>query len=419
MQMETNIKKTAFISLYLDTRRKKENGLYTLKLRVFANRKQMLYSTQFEFTEKEYDSLLNSQRPSQKIKDIKLKLDSLLIKAKETAENITPFDFDKFEHKLYGKAGMSEKVFYQYDERINELINLNQIGNASNYNLSKKSIQEFIKYKGQKPENLKFTDITVQFLQEYENFMLSQDKSITTISIYLRALRAIFNRVIENNELSNEIYPFGKRKYVIPATVKVKKAFTKNELKQLFEATPQIPEQEKAKDFWFFSYACNGMNIKDIALLKYEAIKDGSITFYREKTKNTKREHLKPITVILNEYTQGIIKKYGKQKPAPNDLVFSILNGSETPTDAHAKVKNFTRFVNQHIKTLAQSVGLPSDISTYWARHSFATVAIREGASIEFISEALGHSDTLTTNRYFAGFTTEAKKEFANNLMKF
>jgi integrase len=405
------------VSLYLDKSRSNKEGKYLLRLQVYdkVNKKRRYFATKFKFTAKEYENIINSKKTT----TIKTELYAVLTHAQTIVNEINPFDFDKFEHKLYGKAGMSEKIFYQYNEYVNELIKNNQIGNASNYNLSKKSIQIFLKHEKKNPETFRFTDVTPHFLQEYENYMLSQGKSITTVSIYLRALRAIFNRAIENNEIPKEIYPFGKRKYTVPATVKVKKSFTRQELKQLFEATPQTPEQKKAKDFWFFSYACNGMNIKDIVLLKYEAIKDGVITFYREKTKNTKREHLKPITVVLNDYILSIIKKYGKKKHNANDLVFSILTGNETPTEVHAKVNNFTRYVNQHIKTLAQSVGLPSEISTYWARHSFATVAIREGATIEFISEALGHSDTKTTNNYFAGFTSDAKKKFADDLMKF
>lgn len=62
---------------------------------------------------------------------------------------------------------------------------------------------------------------------------------------------------------------------------------------------------------------------------------------------------------------------------------------------------------------------LPLDLSTYWARHSFAANSIRKGASMEFISEALNHSDLSVTKNYFAGFEDKAKKEFANSLLDF
>ena len=68
---------------------------------------------------------------------------------------------------------------------------------------------------------------------------------------------------------------------------------------------------------------------------------------------------------------------------------------------------------------MAKDNKLPEDISSYWARHSFATNSLRKGASMEFISEALNHSDLSVTKNYFAGFEDEAKKDFANKLLDF
>jgi site-specific recombinase XerD len=83
------------------------------------------------------------------------------------------------------------------------------------------------------------------------------------------------------------------------------------------------------------------------------------------------------------------------------------------------KVKNFTRFIDQHIKRLAKAKGITEEISVYWARHSFATTSIRKGASMELVSESLGHGNIRTTQGYFAGFDSETKREFANSLMDF
>jgi site-specific recombinase XerD len=90
-----------------------------------------------------------------------------------------------------------------------------------------------------------------------------------------------------------------------------------------------------------------------------------------------------------------------------------------TESEKHIRVKNFTRFINQHLKQLAESVGITNNISTYWARHTFATLAIRNGATMEFVSEALNHKDMKTTQNYFAGFDDETKREFANKMMEF
>jgi integrase/recombinase XerD len=71
-----------------------------------------------------------------------------------------------------------------------------------------------------------------------------------------------------------------------------------------------------------------------------------------------------------------------------NDYIFPIISPQETEVINHNKVKNFTKFINQNLKKLALSIGVSGDISTYWARHSFATNSIRNGASMEFVMEA-------------------------------
>jgi integrase/recombinase XerD len=93
-------------------------------------------------------------------------------------------------------------------------------------------------------------------------------------------------------------------------------------------------------------------------------------------------------------------------------MSFNILEKEMTPSEIKSKVKIFTRFINQHIKVLAGQNNLPGEISTYWARHTFATMSVNKGASLEFMREALGHTDLKTTQTYFAGFTDETK----NNL---
>jgi integrase/recombinase XerD len=160
------------------------------------------------------------------------------------------------------------------------------------------------------------------------------------------------------------------------------------------------------------------MNIHDIAILKFKNLHQDRIEFIREKTKDTNRGS-KTITTFLNDYSNHVIKKYQRKNGKEDDYVFKILEKEMTPEQIKAKVKIFTRFINQHVKKLAEQNNLPGEISTYWARHTFATMSVNKGASLEFMSEALGHSDLKTTQTYFAGFTNETKKQFANSLFDF
>jgi site-specific recombinase XerD len=177
-------------------------------------------------------------------------------------------------------------------------------------------------------------------------------------------------------------------------------------------------EQKKARDLWFFSYSCNGMNFKDIATLKFQDIKGETLTFNRAKTKRTNKSQA-PSIIYLNNFTKKVIANYGNRNGEATDYVFDFLSNDDSALEIERKVSNIIRYVNQHLKTLAKSIGIEEEISTYWARHSFATAAIRQGASMEFVSEALRHSNLNTTKGYFAGFEDEKKKEINAKLMEF
>ena len=417
------MKTEVYISYYLDTRREKQNRKYPVRLRVFtpAPRKQKLYPTKFDYTIEEFASIWETIKPRIEHKEVKAIMQAELTNAENIAKEVSPFSFDYFEKKLYRASKEGKNVLYHYEQAIQSLLSNGQISTASNYGLSRKSLLNFIEHeKGKVPSTVIFYDITQEFLKRYEYHLVNNiNQSRTTVSIYLRVLRTIFNNAIKQNDIEKEVYPFGKDKYKLPSVKKVKKALTKEELKILFDAEPQTPEQEKAKDFWFLSYACYGMNIKDIVQLKFKDLDKNSFTYYRAKTINTSKGELVPITVDLNDYSRSIIDKYKNSSKAPEDYVFSIIQKNDSNLTKYKKIKNFTSFINQAMKKLAIKNGITGDISTYWARHSFAFNAILEGASMELISEVLNHSDMKTTIGYFKGFPSEMKKSLADKIMKF
>ena len=142
------------------------------------------------------------------------------------------------------------------------------------------------------------------------------------------------------------------------------------------------------------------------------------MTFQRAKTIRTNNSQA-PVKVYLTELAIQVIEKYGNPEREPGNHVFPIYEGAATAGEKHIKLQNFVRYINQHFLKLAKAAGIDEKVSTYWARHSFATNAIRSGASMEFVSEALSHSNLTTTRNYFAGFEDERKKELAEKLMNF
>jgi site-specific recombinase XerD len=416
------------ISIVIDrrgkTRAEDKGKKCPVKLRVFDSflKKDKRYSIGVDLTPKEFETIwINPENKSLRgaNKETLLTLQKFVIRAEDEAKLITVFDFTTFEKKFFRKSTDKNNVKYYFDLAIEKNLKNNKIGTAESYKYTLNSFAEFLEPKVKvktKIEKLTFNTISKDWLKKYENFMLSKEKSYTTIGIYTRTLRVIFNNAIESKDISTDLYPFGEKKYQIPSSKKVKKALTSNELKILFEAKATNENEQQAKDFWFFSYACNGMNFKDISLLKYSDIKEDSFSYFRAKTFDKKAEK-SVIIIYLNDFTNSIISKYGNQ--SKSGFVFNIVSSQDTSQSQYYKIKNFTRFTNDHIKRVAKLNALPIDISTYWARHTFATQSIRNGATMEFISEALNHSDLSVTQNYFAGFEAETKKTFSNNLMKF
>ena len=416
------------ISIYHETRRIKENGKFSVKLRVYNKlnnvKKVRYFTTGIDLTTDEFETIwtngnISSLRGANR--EMHKKLITIQERANNEAKEMTVFDFAKFETKLFRKSSDKNNVQYHFNLAINDKMKNNKIGTAESYKYTLNSLAEFSETKKKCDiENLSFNTITVDWLKEYETFMLSKEKSYTTIGIYTRTLRAIFNNAIEFSDISPDLYPFSRKPkdklFKIPKSKKVKKALNSQQLKILFNAVAMNENEQKAKDFFFFSYASNGMNFKDIALLKYSNIKEDSFSYYRAKTFEKTSEKTE-IKIYLTVFTNSIISKYGNKNKT--GFVFNIISGEDESQTQYYKIKNFTRLINDHLKRIAKSNNLPNDISTYWARHSFATNSLRKGASMEFVSEALNHSDLSVTKNYFAGFEDEAKKEFANSLLDF
>ena len=411
----------AKITFYHDSRRTKKDGKSPIKLRVYFQGKSMLYPVDLDLTEKEFKGA-TANNPRKAFLEYHEILEGVKEKAKAARDSLTIFTFEAFERKLYDTAPPKEDVAGYYNSYIEELEKDGRVGTASSYSLSLRSLLGYHAYRAgrRKPGELSFLAIDKDWLKGFERWMVGEGKSLTTVGIYLRPLRAMFNQAIADGLITQEYYPFGKRKYQIPAGRNVKKALSKGELKKLYEQPVEEGSvQDKAKDFWFLSFLCNGMNMKDILLLRYRDISDDKIAFVREKTKNTTRSNQKSVVVMMNDDIKAIIEKWGQTKTSKSTFVFPVLDDEMDAKEIQKSTQNFTRFVNQHMKTVAREAGITEEITTYWARHTFTTTIMRKGASIEMASGLLGHQSVATTKSYWAGFEDDAVKKVIGDLLDF
>ncbi|MBK7958690.1 MAG: phage integrase SAM-like domain-containing protein [Bacteroidetes bacterium] len=202
-------------SLYFDTRRPKENGCYPIKLRIYSTslKVKKLYSTKYEMTKKEFQSIWETQKPRKEYQEVRNELQAILTRANSVCKTLQPFSFIQFEKMYLRNAGEGANIVYQYNQTIDKLKSHKNFGTASNYDLSLKSLLAFATYiKGKQSIKLNFSEITPEWLKKYEDYMIiTLKRSRTTVGIYLRPLRAIFNTAISEKEIDVELYPFGAK----------------------------------------------------------------------------------------------------------------------------------------------------------------------------------------------------------------
>jgi site-specific recombinase XerD len=412
---------------YFDTRRSLKDGSYPIKIKVYnpTTQEKRFYNSGIRMSQTEYDLSTSTKRLSLELRTKRETLEAIKAKARNAIQSLPAFGFKPFEEQFLAKKEIRQgyapnSVQEVFQQKIVAMMKEERISTAQGYEQTLKSLSKFARItKRPSLEKTLFADIDVDWLQAYQKHMIqNENRTTNTVGIYLRNLRTLFNERISNKKLDRELYPFGKYKYQIPATRNVKKALDPELLSKLYKARPISPYQSKAKDFFLLSFLLNGINVKDLLQLRHKDYQEDRITFVRSKTKNTTKTHQQPIIVSVSESAKEIIAKYQTTPKGKDDYLFPILSKEDSPVQIHNKSKAFTRFIDQHVKALAQELGIEEKVSYLSARHSFATAAIRSGASMELIQTSLGHSNIKTTQNYFAGFGNDTHDELAKTIEK-
>ena len=419
--MNTNIetKEQVTAITILDTRTKKKDNTHSVKLRITYKRKQKYYSIKYEcknlsLTKEDYEKVI-LLRPRGKYKTYKQYLQIYENKVIEVISKMDYFDFKLFEDVFFNKSSAVNDVFSYYNLYIYQLNSLNKFSTKDTYAASMNSIKQFSDTK-----ILDFRQVTPTFLNLYEKHMLDNSKSTTTISIYLRCLRKIFNDYIEDNKLAIKYYPFGVKKYQIPNAKNFKRALSKHEIKKIFDYKPETGTTEHfARDIFIFSYLANGLNIVDILNLKYKDIQNNRIFITRQKTKNSRKSSPQIIEIIINEKLQEIIKLWGKEKNTGDGYIFPHFEGIKDEVKRLREKQQTTKTVNKYLKRIGEKLELNLKLTTQVARHSFATILMRSGAPQKLIGDSMGHSSVKTTENYLGSFGDDMKQEYFNKLTDF
>ena len=242
--------------------------------------------------------------------------------------------------------------------------------------------------------------------------MRSKNNRETTISLQFRTLRSAYNKAIQAKCARKSDYPFDDYKINKFDTSTQKRAIAKTEVLKFTQEVPDLGKRQYvqlSKDIFVFSYLCGGINFTDIANLTKANIIEGRLHYIRQKTG-------KKIKIGIPDEAMKIIEKYA---PESKGYLFPILDKKihKTPLQKQNRIHKILAKVNKNLKLLAAELGVEANVTTYVARHSFASVLKKSGVSISLICEALGHSDLATTQIYLDSFDNEQIDEAMKNLL--
>lgn len=393
----------------IDTGHPKQSGVYPIRIRVTYARQRRYYPTGKDMTLEDWEKLETAK--SRTLGAVRKDIENSYSVVRDTVEELAmtgAFTFDNLNKRL--KRGADTTINTAFRTKIEELQKQDRIGSKLVYNVVLQGIERF------SGPRVSFESVSVEWLHRYERFLLNEGKSRTTVGIHMRHIRAILNEACRCGLLKEAQYPFGRGRYEIQAGEGRKMALTLEQIGQIARYNDGSETTARYRDYWLFLYLCNGINVADFVKLRFRDIVNGEICFVRQKTERTTKTR-KEIRVIITDRMQAIIDRWGNT-PYADAFIFPILNGTENAEQSHAKTIAAAGAINTRMRAIGQTLGI-GNISTYTARHSFATVLKRAGANIAYISESLGHQDLKTTENYLASFEREERQRNAELLTQF
>ena len=400
------VKNGVVVSVLLDTRTVNKEGTYPVKIKIYFQGKPKYYPTGICMsTKEELEEVLESKsKKNIEIQYIIHKEFNRILKNVDILVERGTFSFSNLNNMLGKNIGgtLNEMI----SAKIKELENEEKFGTSAFYKGTLSLLKRYIKH------DVPINEVTVEWLNGLEKFILKTANQ-TTVAMNMRNIRATMNIAKQVGVIRESDYPFGRGKYQIKEGSGKKKALNKKQLKAIAEYSDGSMTTEFYRDLWLFIYFCNGLNVADLISLKFSDIQNGEISFIRKKTKDRTRD-VKRIYAAITPEMYSIINKWGND-PKKSVYIFPFLKPGDSAWEHEKKKKNLTKLINKRMKMIGEKLNL-GKITTYVARHTYATVLRNEGVPISIISPMLGHSSVTTTEIYLADLESEYRAKNASLL---
>ena len=428
----------ATAKLFYDKRKSTKDDKYPLVIRVShkGNRKDI--KTEYRLSVNEWNekkeeikaSFKNSKRANAKLKSKIGTASEVISNYEKSLERLSAIELanlikEELHLQKEQKLGVTishldaKKTYFKtYSEMV--IAHTRKVSSAKYANSLQEAVNYFLKFHGN--DKLLISEIDTTFLERLEAYYIVNSQkgdSLNGLGAYLRNVRKIINAAIKDKltEVTMEHYPFGQHGYSIKKTSTKKRAVKLTEFEKIKNFKP---EKGSAlwhhKNYFLFYFYMRGMNFIDLAHLKMDNIEDDRLVYKRRKTK--RGQNSKEFNIKISTDAIKILKHYTNNKAA-NDFIFPIMSDTHEVTDPIRLLDLYENKRNNHnnrLKTIAKMVGINTKLTTYVARHSFATAGLHNGLSKAEIGDMLGHTNYYTTETYLSGFEQKTLDDAADKI---
>ena len=401
------------IAISLEKRRKGQDGTFMIVYRLGHFRKTTVIASGFRVLEKDWDAKRRQVRKTHKgILSVSRINQQLLNQKALYLERIEQL---KQANQLKGLTAIELKElltrkrdsnsFFEFTERIiQELRKAQKFGNARNYDTVLGVLRTYQNQFGK--EDLSFEDITYRFLVKFEHAHLEKGNSINGLSVYMRAIRALYNKAIKEGLSKREDYPFAE--YKIRSKPTQKRAITVDEIRSILSL--ELEEDSHLfhyRNYFIASYMLWGISFMDLAFLRMSNISNGRISYRRRKTE-------KVYDIPISDQLAEIIAYYAEEKKE-EEFIFPIIK-REKLEDQYRDIKWARKRYNKGLREIGEQCGIEEKMTSYVARHSFATQALLNEIPIKAISEMLGHNNLSTTQVYLKSLPSQVLDDYSKQI---
>jgi integrase len=282
--------------------------------------------------------------------------------------------------------------FFEYSDRyLQELEAGKRVGMLKR---AKTVITKLKDFHGEKP--LYLDTITRKYLIDYEKHLRKKCNNKTnTVNSNFRVLKKILKDAMGDGLLSRDSNPFNSYSLKTAKTTRV--FLTTDELDSIKGLDlKEGSAKDHARNIFIFACYAGGVRISDLLTLQWKQVAGGRLLISTKKTGNIQN-------VKLGKEATGIIEKLRQETSEPEDFVFPYIKSLkeiDTPEKLHGMISKKTALVNKYLAEIGEKATPAKKLSTHIARHTFATLALKQGMRIEYVSKLLGHANIRETQIY-------------------